>query len=422
MGQSKPRNANIAFYSPGLIVLLVAFVVRLITLPLAAHLPTHGDETTYMAMAEAFLGHAKLTFPAMGYPNGEMDLLLWWPPLWGLFLVPAALANDSVLVGRMISVTVSALTALPIYFIAHEKFGRTTALSAGLIFAVMPEFVLFSQYLWSENLYCLLVLTAIWQTYRRGAWTSGGIWGLAVLTRVSGLAWILVAGAWSYWVLGRSWRRCAAWLVACCALIVSYSTYNSIRAGYPVLVADTAGYSLYYGNNYWMEPGAPETMYAHRQPMQATLSSARSHREFSAMARRLGLAFIRKYPVKFAFRGFRKLCWTWGPYTYPAMRVRLGEYACLRSHRRRLAAMATLGITHLALVVALFWGIWVCRRDDYTKLVLGLVLVTSAGCFVLVGLSRYAYPLMILGTPIEGAVIARALRRLGGVNPSDWID
>ena len=50
-------------------------------------------------------------------------------------------------------------------------------------------------------------------------------------------------------------------------------------------------------------------------------------------------------------------------------------------------------------------GLWVGRKDNCAKLLLDLVLVTSAGCFVLTGVSR---SVLVLGTPLAGLLLCRA--------------
>jgi hypothetical protein len=280
-------------------------------------------------------------------------------------------------------------------------------MAGGLLFALMPGYVLFGCYLWAENVACLLALSAILLTYRGKGAASGGLWGLCALARVSTLAWLPVVGVWSHFAMGRSVRGIAAWGMVCALPIMCYSAWNSVRAGYPVLIADTAGYSLYYGNNPWMEPTAPSTMFRQRKPMQATLASAQGHREYVDRATFLAFRFIRQEPQRFIKRGVRKLGWMWGPYTYPVMRVDLGEYSALRGEVRRKAAMFVLGTAHMLVLVLILTGALMSLKNDYTKFALALMLVTSAGCFAMVGLSRYVYPLLVLGAPLAGWALAR---------------
>jgi hypothetical protein len=180
-----------------------------------------------------------------------------------------------------------------------------------------------------------------------------------------------------------------------------------------VVVADTAGYSLWYGNNPWIEPGSSVEMGARATLVRASLANAHTHREFLAEAQSRGTDFIRAHPMLFISRGLRKLAWSWGPHTFPLMRVQMGHYAWLNTPLRLSCAVLLLRASHIITLALIAAGAALSLRRDYSLLVVGLVVVTSAGCFVLVGLSRYTFPLMVIGLPLAGDCLSRMRLRPG---------
>jgi len=391
------------------VLLALALGARLLTLPLSLGLRLYGDESYYTHMAAALVGRGPMVIP---FGSGQRDLLFWWGPGQGVLLVPAILAGGGPVVARLTVALVSALTVVPLYAITRQQFGEKAALWAGLLFALLPGFVLFAHYLWAENLFGLLALSAVWLTYRRKPWGSGALWGLCMLTRPLTLSWLPWVAAWSHYALGRSGRRFAAWALACGALIISYSAFNSVRAGHPVLIVDPVAYYKSWRDGPWMsvEPSTPQNMFAQAARMKEQLSSARrSPDEHRRRAAAFGFGVVWREPGRFIIRGIKRVGWTWGPYTFPMMRISHGEYAALGTGRLVIGAMAMLKAAHVLTLILILPGIVLGWRSDYAKLVPGLFLATSAVCFVLLGVSRYGYPVLILAMPLAGLSAARAV-------------
>jgi hypothetical protein len=358
-------------------------------------------------MARAFAGQGPLVIPFSTGPGGAMDLLLWFAPLQGALLLPAAWLGG-VVVGRLISIAVSSVTILPLVAITRQRYGEGAALWAGLLYALAPEAACFGTYLWSENLAVLLAVTAIWLTYRQRPFLSGACWGLTALTRMSSVAWLPVAVVWAYLHFGRSLRPALLWVLPCLLLVAGYSAWNSHRAGYRVFITDTNGYNLYDGNNRWGEPDSAAGMDPTSERLRSGLAAvAKSHRAYMSLACSLGWQYVTAHPGQFLARGFKKLAWAWGPYTFPAMRVDLGQYSHLRALLPRAAAKWVLEGSRLLLLALILLGGTRSWRTDYTRLVVALMVVTSLGCFVLVGRSRYTYPLVVLALPVAAAAIAK---------------
>lgn len=390
-------------------LLLTAFTVRLVILLFSGNLPQHGDEWSYLEMARGFAGQRPL-WREGDFQGFYTDLLAWWAPLQGLVLLPVVWTGN-VFIGRLISVLLATLSVWPLYLIARNYFGQKVALVAGLIYSLGPEYAFYASYILSENLACLIGLWAVWFGVNRRPAMSGALWGVCLLSKIAALSWVIVAIPWLFI---RSGRRMTATCFGCLVLmILPYSVWNSLRLGYPVLVADTFGYSLYYGNNRWIEPGYNIKMAGNvnlaREELRRDIGSNPNHRDYIRLSETRGLQFIKSHPGLFLVRAVKKVGWMWGPYTFPAMRVDIGEYPF-----RSRALVLVHGITHLALLGLLVIGMVYTRKTDYAKLILGMIIVTTLGCMVTIGLSRYAYPLMIFGLPLVGYGIVWLFARLLG--------
>jgi 4-amino-4-deoxy-L-arabinose transferase-like glycosyltransferase len=118
-----------------------------------------------------------------------------------------ALSGDSRGAGRLLGVTLGALSVLLLYLIARRVWGRRVGLVAAAMAAVFPPLVLLSRDLVSETLFIPLALGAILcvLNFRRSggalrwAAAAGALCGVAVLTRNAGVVLILpvALGLWT---------------------------------------------------------------------------------------------------------------------------------------------------------------------------------------------------------------------------------
>ncbi len=145
-------------------------------------------------------------------------------------------------------------------------FDERTGILAGLLVATYPTLIGFSHYLWSMNLFALLITLALAgivlgervESYTLAALT-GLVFGVAALTRETGLA---VAGAgvsWWLWMAGRGRRWPAALrgglLLACAVAVILPWTWRNYRVLGDFVPVSNIGWFGLAGGNIWREPG-----------------------------------------------------------------------------------------------------------------------------------------------------------------------
>jgi hypothetical protein len=144
-------------------------------------------------------------------------------------LYPAALAvlgraffGHYVLAGIVISLAAALASFQLLYRLAEERLGADGARRAVLYLAIFP-FALFLQAVYSESLYLLLTLAAFMLAERRRFLAAGGVAGLALLTRPTGVA-LLPALALLAW-RERDRMRALASLAVAPLLFAAYPLY-----------------------------------------------------------------------------------------------------------------------------------------------------------------------------------------------------
>jgi hypothetical protein len=217
----------------------------------------------------------------------------------------------------------SALTCVPIFFLARNSFGFRTARVAAWTWAFFPYAVYFSaSSMWYHTLVALLLtlllLIAAYFEGRSRLWMWAGfgfLWGLAALTTPVVLAVLPFLGGWVCYRLHRSggnWRRPAA--IAILALFVTVAPWmvRNYRVFHrPVFLKDNFWMEVCVGNlgnamHWWND-------LAHPAGSSAELTEFRQLGELGYMARerRQGLAFIRSYPGIYLWRSFRRVVYMW---------------------------------------------------------------------------------------------------------------
>ena len=156
-----------------LAIFVIAFAVRLITVAVIHPDPRDGrfdDSVWYdtsarhLADGDGYVFDPTVWFASDGNPiyPGETELspTALWPPGYPATLAAIYLvSDDSLWAGRMFNVLCGALTALLVYAIARKLFGRTEAVIAGLLMALLPGHIYFTPLLMGET-YFLFLMTA----------------------------------------------------------------------------------------------------------------------------------------------------------------------------------------------------------------------------------------------------------------------
>jgi 4-amino-4-deoxy-L-arabinose transferase-like glycosyltransferase len=211
-----------------------ALALRLSLLPYWMNLPLSGDELYYWSCARSVA-------------HGQLIRTFLHPPLWGYLLGLPAAISDHNLSGRMLTTIIGSLSVPIIYLLGKQLFGRTVGVMAGVIYAVYPNIVGFSHYLWPESLLSLLVLVAAllffksMATEKRDTLLYLSFFTLSVGVLVKEFA-LIPFGAMIFTVLIANVKRKKQIIVRGLAIFIApviiYSIFASVLAKRPVLLAD----------------------------------------------------------------------------------------------------------------------------------------------------------------------------------------
>jgi 4-amino-4-deoxy-L-arabinose transferase-like glycosyltransferase len=190
----------------------------------------------------------------------------WMTPVYpyilaGVFNAFGIYTRTSALVMLSLDSLFSALTCLPIFFMAQKSFGERTALRAGWTWAFFPYAIYFSaDFIWATTLTTLLLslgfLLALHlkDTGRTLAWAGFGLFcGLASLTDPIVLSVLPIVAAWMLYKLFRQKRN---WVAPAAAAFLAFlvvatpwfvRNYQAFHAFVPF--RDNLGLELYVGNN-----------------------------------------------------------------------------------------------------------------------------------------------------------------------------
>lgn len=132
------------------ILFLIAIIIRLSFLPWIINLPMAGDEENYWEWA-----------------TDKFDLKYFFrPPLWPLLLHIPGLLFKHPLSGRILTMIIGAFSPLFVFLLARLLFNRRVGYLAGLIYAIYPEHVAYSHYLWAEILFGFLCLISTYLFFK----------------------------------------------------------------------------------------------------------------------------------------------------------------------------------------------------------------------------------------------------------------
>ena len=159
-----------------------------------------------------------------------------------------------------IQILITSLLVVPVYFIARRIFNKETALLAALLCAIQPQLIVYStSKLHSMSIYAFVfaLLVLVFLRLRelptiKNILIAGFIAGLAVLFRITCLAFILLGVLW-FFVAARSGNRKkfqAAVFIALMTflLLLPWGVRNYAVFGRPLFLQTNKWESLWYGN------------------------------------------------------------------------------------------------------------------------------------------------------------------------------
>jgi hypothetical protein len=267
-----------------------------------------------------------------GYANpfsAETGPTAWMTPVYPYLLAVTfklfgIYSKVSALVILALNCLFSSLVCIPVFFIAQFSFGRSVAIAACWIWALLPYSIyIASSFVWETCLSALLLAALFFWTLKlqkqpgnRWAWLAyGALWGFAGLSNASLLSLFPFLAGWSTSPLWHSRRR---WLVTtllmavgCAAMLLPWLARN---------------YCVFHRfiplrNNFWLEVWVGNDGYTLSQSDDAPHPSVSETSldeyvrlgeiRFMQEKRRQAIAFIAGHPRFYAAMCLRRFLYMW---------------------------------------------------------------------------------------------------------------
>lgn len=266
-----------------------------------------------------------------GFSNplfGKTGPTAWLTPVFpyllaGIFKIFGIYTKAAAIAALVVDCLLSALTCIPVYFIARKSFGQPTAAWAGWAWAFFPYGIYFSaDFIWATTLTTLLMslifLAALHLETSSSIWNwvgFGALCGFGGLTDAVVMSAAPILGAWAWYRLyksGRRWLAPGLGAVLAVTLVISpwfirnYTTFHKI-----VPLRSCLGLEVYFGNNqdswHWGPPGYhPSDNDAEWQEYQQLGETAYVAKKF-----RQGLTFINAHRLLYVEQTLRRVVYMW---------------------------------------------------------------------------------------------------------------
>jgi 4-amino-4-deoxy-L-arabinose transferase-like glycosyltransferase len=269
-----------------------------------------------------------------GFSNplfGKTGPTAWLAPVFpyllaGIFKIFGVYSKVSAIAALALNCLLSALTCIPVYFIAKKHFGEPTAGWAGWGWAFFPYAIFFSaDFIWATTLTTLLMtlifLTALHIESSSSVWHwagFGALSGIGGLTDpvVMSVAPVLGVLAWyRLYQSGRRWLAPGVGAVLAVTLVVApwfirnYETFHKV-----IPFRSCLGLEVYFGNNqdswHWGPPGYhPSDNENEWREYEQLGEVAYTQEKFHE-----GLAFINSHRLLYVQQTVRRMVYLWTGY------------------------------------------------------------------------------------------------------------
>jgi 4-amino-4-deoxy-L-arabinose transferase-like glycosyltransferase len=403
---------SIGFKRVLLAITVLGFAVRFLCLEIAAPVRITGDEVYFSKVAiniAAGNGHTYDDGSRVSWPPGNSYFL-------SLFVDPERSEEGAaglvytikmMMVGQVI---VGSLLVPLVMMLALAIFDRPTAIVAGLITALYPTLVAYSHYLWAENTFLVpalagLILAVYSQRTSRFALAavSGALFGLAALSRETGLIMAAASGLWFIWAAGAHNRRPAflrAVLLVLVAVlaVVPWTIRNYRVTGGFVPIATISWMAMAEGNIFdpddWLHPER-DVLIEYRTAWRS-IENELDRMDFS---RRVALEQIKKEQPTWILKKFvRTSGLLFAPDSFLFKKISRGAYGDLSMTTIRLLLVATVA-SYMLVALAGLAGIMVTPERRYRLLPLVIVGSMFALHVAAFTSSRHRLPIVALLIP-----------------------
>lgn len=392
-----------------LLPIVVALVIRLAIVWAQPDMDLHGDEKDFVKGAQQLVAGEEVTF----FP--------FRPPLYIGFCgaVLAVTGPEQIDSLRVAQILTEALTILGIVLLGRATVGARAGLIAAWLYALYPDAVAYSHYLWSETLSSAVLIWALLSLValrRRGtlgmALVNGLLWGALALIKPHNIYVLPLLLAYLVWENGRPARArmvraCLATFVVAILTVLPWSVSVSQDEGEPIFICTTGKLNLKTGVNF-LPP--PQTDFA------TAWHSTQGQRSNPDNQRDVGVAsFILSNPGLFLERAVLKMSYLWSPNSFVLRNIYDGGKRGKQPKYGRPKNM----------VPALRWAVVYGTLLSTMVLTIGLILggfssrcrtlagLTAVYCFAYMAmitltpaLSRYRLPMMLFAVLHTGALLA----------------
>jgi 4-amino-4-deoxy-L-arabinose transferase-like glycosyltransferase len=321
----------------------------------------------------------------------------WEPPLYpfliaGVFRIFGIYTHASALVLLTINSIFSALTCIPIFWIAKRCFREPVAVWTAWLWALLPPVMYWcTRWVWETSLAALLLTILFWLALsfeNREGWKPwfgfGLLWGVAALTNTSLLGFLPAAGLWAWYRRAKCGKRSFAGVVLSsvifCAVIAPWLVRDYRTFGKFIFIRDNFGAELRIGNG----PCADGTWQEYLHPTQDVYEMQRYKQmgeiAYVAERKREALEFIRDNPGRFLWLDVKRFVYYWSGVP------RAAQIAALAPFKNSL---------FLASTVLAFWGLGraLRKRRPGAWLFFWLILTYPAVYYFVFPHPRYRHPI-----------------------------
>lgn len=252
----------------------------------------------------------------------------WEPPIYpyltaGVFSLFGIYSKTSAFVLLSFNSLCSALTCLPVFFIARRMFSARVALISAWTWALLPNIIFWcTRWIWETSLSALLLALTIWLALAmvddarwRQWFVFGALWGAIALTGTSLLAFLPAEGLWILCRRAKLEKRSFAGVVLASlvffACITPWLVRNYRTFGRFIFVRDNFGAELRLGNG----NGASGTIMGYLDPPDDpyAMRQFKSMGEFDyiRMRKRQAIDYIKADYWRFAGLSVKRFIYFW---------------------------------------------------------------------------------------------------------------
>lgn len=251
----------------------------------------------------------------------------WLPPVYplvlaGIFKVLGIYSTASAVMIRVFNSVVSALTCIPIFFIARS-FSKRMGLWAASAWALFPHGVWAAAVItWDSSLSALILCCLVWLTLdlQKGrpisAWAGyGALWGFGELTNATMVAALPLLLAWLWFrqhFLLRTWiLRSAVTILACLMVMAPWLVRNYRVFHQPFLIKSNLWLEFMVGNGVNQWSYTITAVHPDHNLSELRDFVERGEVRFMAEKKRQAIDFLRHHPALYLWLCLRRFVYVW---------------------------------------------------------------------------------------------------------------